>query len=67
MNAQFLANSDRFFIFQSEVKGQHRIFVTDIVTKEVGLLKIQGVTTENLREGDFALMRVYEDTIIVNH
>ena len=64
---QFLANSNKFFIFKSEFKGQHRIYVTDISTRKVKMLRIPNVTKSNIRCGNYRLMGVFEDTIIVNY
>ena len=68
MQANFLAESPKFFLFTSELKGQHRIFVLDTTTKTVKMLRIPGVTdSNNLRFGDYTLMRCFEDTMIVNY
>ena len=64
--AQYLADSNKFFLFASEFKGQHRIFLQDTSTKEVKMLRIPNVTPANLRHGDYGLMRVFEDTLIVS-
>ena len=66
--ARFIADSAKFFLFTSELKGQHRIFVLDTTTKEVKMLRIPNVTdAENLRSGEYSLMRIFEDTLIVNY
>ena len=51
--AQFLADSNKFFMFESEFKGQHRIYIIDTTTKEIKMLRIPNVTKSNLRLGDY--------------
>lgn len=66
--AQFLHDSSKFFIFSSEFKGQHRIFLIDTTTRQTRMLKIPGVTNDDdLRVGDYMLMRIFEDTLVINY
>ena len=44
-----------------------RIFIVDTLTKEVKMLRIPGVTNSNLRLGNYTLMRIFEDTMVVNY
>jgi len=68
MTAKYLHNSNRFFILQSEFKGVERISVVDMVTKEVRMLKIPNQTCDQaLRQGDYILMQVFEDTLVINY
>jgi len=67
MQAQFVADSNKFFLFESEFKGQHRIYFLDTTTKEVKMLRIPKVTKANLRLGSYQLMRVFEDTLVINY
>ena len=60
--------SSKFFIFQSEIKGQHRVYIADTTTSQVKMVRIPGVTQEEtLRVGDYTMISMFEDTLILKY
>ena len=45
-----------------------RVYVIDIENREIKMLKIPGVTNEsNLRQGHYALLKVFKDTVVISY
>ena len=66
--AQYMHQSSKFFIFQSEIKGQHRVYIADTTTSQVKMVRIPGVTQEEtLRVGDYTMISMFEDTLILKY
>ena len=51
----------------SEVKGVGRVFLVDVETKEIKMLRVPGVPTGGARRGHYDLLRAYKDTLIVKY
>ena len=64
---RFIDESKRFFLVESTVKGTDRIFIVDVETKEVKMLRSIGDTGADLRRGNYILLAAYKDTLIVKY
>ena len=64
---KFLDESKRFFIIESEVKGTARIFIVDVETKKVKMIRNLGGISTDLRRGDYTLLSAFKDTLIVRY
>ncbi len=61
----FLGTSNRFAVFESPFKGQHRVYLVDLETREVRWLNF--LHKESVFDGDYELQRVYKNTIVVRY
>lgn len=53
---------------ESDFKGSGRVFLVDVETKETKMLRIPGVTDgSDLRRGEYTLLRVFKDTLIITY
>ena len=52
---------------ESEIKGSSRIYLVDVDSKEIKMLRIPGVTGIDLRKGDYTVLKVLKDTLIVTY
>ena len=55
----FLGSSSRYAVFESPFKGQHRVYLVDLHTKEVKWLNF--LNKVDLFEGDYELQRIYKN------
>lgn len=63
----FLAHSNRYNYFQTSIKGQERIFISDIETKEVRWLNFLNKAPENHLQGEYELQNVLDENLLVKH
>lgn len=65
ISMNFLGTSNRFAVFESPFKGQHRVYLVDLETREVRWLNF--LHKESVFDGDYELQRVYKNTIVVRY
>ena len=61
----FIGTSNRFIVFDSPFKAQHRIYAVDLETKEVKWIDFLNKSGVDALHGDYELQRVYKDTLII--
>lgn len=61
----FLGTSNRLAVFESPFKGQHRVYLVDLETREVRWLNF--LNKESVFDGDYELQRVYKNNIVVRY
>ena len=54
-------------MFQSEFKGQTRLYITDLDSKEVKFLNFLDKKPEDYFQGDYEIMRIFEDTLVLKY
>eukprot|EP00347_Sterkiella_histriomuscorum_P007160 403350033 len=67
IHSGFLGESNRYALFESTFKGQERLYVTDIDTKEVRWLNFLNKQGESAMDGEYELHRTFEDTLIIKY
>ncbi len=53
----FLGTSNRFAVFESPFKGQHRVYIVDLETNDVKWLNF--LNKDSVFDGDYELQRLY--------
>ena len=54
-------------MFASALKGQERLFVVDVESKDFKWFNFLGKSQEQAHEGEYELQRLFEDQIIVKY
>lgn len=67
LQSGFLKGSNRFYVFPSDFKGQHRIYLVDYETKEVKWLNFLSKSKDSQLEGDYDLLRKFEDCLMLSY
>jgi hypothetical protein len=68
LTANFLGNSNRYYAFMSEFKGQNRLYVADLENKgEVRWINFLGKTKEQYRQGEYGLLGLHGNVAIVRY
>ncbi len=62
ISMNFLGSSNRFALFETPFKGQHRVYLVDLETKALKWLNLLDKEPFN---GDYELQRLYKDTAVV--
>ena len=61
----FLGTSNRFAVFESPFKGQHRVYIVDLETNEVKWLNF--LNKDSVFDGDYELQRLYQNNLIIRY
>lgn len=65
INCGFVGESDRFYLITSEFKSQERLYLVDVVQKQVKFIDFLQLSDK--REGNYALLNLTDHVAIVAH
>ena len=65
ISMNFVGASNRLAVFESPFKGQHRVYLVDLHSKQVKWLNFLGKKGDATFEGDYELQRLYKDVLII--
>jgi len=65
-HAGFLNDSNRYYLISSEMKGQERIYIADVESKQVKMLRLAD-SDKTSRVGNYTLLRKFKDLVLLKY